>query len=207
MKYSSVAISGVLLLAVVGCGKNSKPTPANRSSTTTPGESRESAPSCGNQVVGDSGVGNLRIGASVESLRATCTVVRDTTAMGAEGMPARKVTVSFGRDTLQAEIVDGRVWRISIFSPRFRTADSLGVGTPIARLLELKGPRGLTGEGELFVVSPEHCGLSFGLSDAGPASHRGDWDRASLARLPRQTVVDEVLIVGCPTRQPQPVRN
>jgi hypothetical protein len=124
--------------------------------------------------------------------------------MGAEGMPARKLTALFSRDTVVAEIVDGRVWRIALSSPLLRTTDSLGVGTPLTRLLKLKNPRGLTGEGELFVVSPEHCGLSFRLSDAGPASHRGDWDRASLARLPQSTVVSEVLIVGCPAAQSSP---
>jgi len=151
--------------------------------------------SCGNEIVGEEGVGELRIGTNVESLRQKCNVVRDTTVMGAEGMPARKVAVAFSRDTVEAEIVDGRVWRIAVLSPRLRTAASLGVGTLNQRLImQLKNPRGMMGEGELFVASPEYCGMSFRLANGGPRARRGDLDRAGLVGL---RVVSEVLVFGC----------
>jgi hypothetical protein len=107
------------------------------------------------------------------------------------------IAVAFPRDTVEAEIVDSRVWRIEVLSPRFRTADSLGVGTPLRRLLALRDPRGITGEGQLFVVSPEHCGLSFRLSDNGSSARTQNWDLAALSRLPSATVVNKILIVGC----------
>ena len=145
----------------------------------------------------DEGIGELRIGATVESIKQKCKVVRDTTVSGAEGMPARKLAVAFSKDTADAEIVDGRVWRITVHSPGLRTASLIGVGTLNQRLLTLKDPRGAMGEGALFVVSPQYCGMSFRLVNAGPRGLRGDLDRSGLTHLPIETMVSEVLIFGC----------
>lgn len=112
-------------------------------------------------------------------------------------MPLRKLTVALARDTVEAEIVNGRVWRLAVHSPRLRTADSLGVGTTLASLLQLRNPRGMTGEGRFYVASPQYCGMSFRLANAGPGAQRGDLDSAGLARLPKSAVVSEVLVFGC----------
>ena len=125
---------------------------------------------------------------------------------GAEGMPARKLAVALSRDTVEAEIVDGRVWRIAVRTPRLRTRDALGVGTSIGRLRQLKEPRGMMGEGQFFVASPQHCGMSFQVVNAGPRA-RGDMDRAGLSRLSEAAVVSQVLIFGCkPASEPSPGR-
>jgi hypothetical protein len=199
----------VLLLALVGCeGKEARepaPPPAppdtidatSQSSLPAPSNSGRHTFACGEEIVSDEGIGALRIGATVNSVRQKCNVVRDTTAIAAEGMPARKLTVAFSRDTVEAEIVDDRVWRIAVRSPRLRTADSLGVGTTKARLLELKTPRLMTGEGQLFVALPAHCGMSFRLTNVGPDALRGNMDPSGLGRLPESAVVAEVLIFGC----------
>jgi hypothetical protein len=152
--------------------------------------------SCGGEILTDEGVGRIRIGESVESVRHDCTVVRDTIQLGAEGMTTRMVSVKFPRDTVEAEIVDDKVWRVAIDSPHFSTADSLRVGTSLARLLRLRTPQGMTGEGALFVMSPDHCGLSFRLSDNGSPVLR-DPSPAELSRLPAATRVSNILIVGC----------
>jgi hypothetical protein len=153
--------------------------------------------SCGGTALSGRGVGALRIGMSVDAVRRACRVLSDTTRLASEGQRARFIGVGFGKETLEAEIVKERVWRIDVRSPGFKTNDGLGVGTPLSRLLSLKSPRGLTGEGQLFVVSPDHCGLSFRLSDNGSSSRSQNWDRAALSRLPSGTVVDRVLAVGC----------
>jgi hypothetical protein len=170
---------------------SAQPSPA------APSTSVSRPPACGEAVITGEGIGELRIGATVEFVRQKCTVVSDKTAPGAEGMPARKLAVALARDTVEAEIVDGRVWRIAVHSPRLRTADSLGVGTTLARLLQLRNPRGMTGEGKFFVASPQHCGMSFRLANAGPGAQRGDLDSAGLSRLPKSAVVSEVLVFGC----------
>jgi len=186
-----------LLLALIGCEAKKEVPPASSSSSPAATNARPQVSSCGNEIVGEEGIGELRIGANVESLRQKCNVVRDTTVMGAEGMPARKVAVAFSRDTVEAEIVDGRVWRIAVTSLGLRTADAIGVGTTIGRLRQLKDPHGMTGEGQFFVASPQHCGMSFRLSGAGPRAQRGDLDRDGLFTLPEMTVVSEVLVFGC----------
>jgi hypothetical protein len=157
---------------------------------------------CGDEIVGEEGIGQLRIGTPVESLRQKCNVVRDTTAAGAEGMPARKVAVAFSRDTVEAEIVGGKVWRITVTSPRLRTRDAIGVGTTIGRLRQLKDPRGMMGEGQLFVATSQHCGMSFRLAGAGPRGQGGDLDRAGLFRLPEMTMVSQILVFGCHLGRP-----
>jgi hypothetical protein len=186
----------VLLFALVGC-KAKDNLPAANSSSTVAGTASSPATPCGNEIVGEEGLGQLHIGATVESLRQQCNVVRDTTVMGAEGMPARKVAVAFSRDTVEAEIVDGKVWRIAVTSSRLYTADAISVGTTIGRLRTLKDPHGMMGEGQLFVATPQHCGMSFRLSGAGPRGQRGDLDRAGLFTLPEMTMVSEILVFGC----------
>ena len=188
----------VFVLAAVGCETKHRPSynVVSLDSATGSGE-MELTISCGEAIVRDEGIGKLRIGTPVDSIAASCPVLRDTTMIGAEGMPSRKLVVLFSRDTVEAEIVNNRIWRVSLVSPRYRTVDSLGVGTPLSRLLQLKNPRGMTGEGKFFVASPEHCGMSFRLTNAGPGAQRGDLDRAGLARLPASAVVSEILIFGC----------
>lgn len=171
--------------------------------TVTPSDSadrtaaRISPGGCGAPTIAGGGVGNLRIGESVASVKARCPVLTDTSRRGLEGMPERRLTVDFGRDSLEAEIVDDKVWRLDISSPGFRTADSLGVGTPVGRLLRLREARGLVGEGVLVVVSPARCGVSFVLSGGIPRRRVQAWDSTALSALPTTTTVRKVLVLGC----------
>ena len=113
---------------------------------------------CGNEVISDRGIGEVVVGRSVDSVKRLCHVISDTTELGGEGMPARIVRVALTHDSVDAEIDSGRVWRIEVTSANLKTADSLGVGTSLERLLRLKDPRGLGGEGAVFLLSPQHCG-------------------------------------------------
>ena len=191
----------VLALALFGCEAKREAPPAAQPGPPAPPIAAP-APSvatstCGDETLTDEGIGHLRIASTVEAVGLNCNIVRDSTAIGAEGMPARKLLVALSRDTVEAEVVSGRVWRIAVASPRLRTADSLGVGTTKARLLQLTKPRLMTGEGRLFVASPDHCGMSFRLTNVGRDALRGNRDRVGLARLPDTAVVSEVLIFGC----------
>jgi hypothetical protein len=193
----------VLVFALIACeAKKDVPPASSNSSSPVAGTTNAPMSACGDEIVGEEGIGQLRIGTPVESLRQKCNVVRDTTVVGAEGMPARKVAVAFSRDTVEAEIVAGKVWRIAVTSPRLRTRDTISVGTTIGRLRQLKDPRGVIGEGQLFVASPQHCGMSFRLAGAGPRGQRGDLDRAGLFRLPEMTMVSQILVFGCHLGRP-----
>src|SRR3954468_9199546 len=82
---------------------------------------------CGDRIIRDNSIGKVRIGMSVDSLKQRCHVVIDTVALGIEGTNERRLTVAFPPDFLEAEIVDGKVWRLDVESPAFRTPDSVGV--------------------------------------------------------------------------------
>lgn len=197
------AIAVIAAVYVTACEKKEEPEPrAGASAATNPA----TPPSCGDGGIRAQRVGRIAINDPVDSLR-TCAIVRDTVVPADEGMSARKVFVALGTDTVAAEIVNERVWRIEVVSPGMRTTDSLGVGTPVKRLLELKDARAVTGEGRLFVVTSEHCGMSFQLSPSALATHRGAWDRTALASLPDSTAVTRVLVYACGAGMYQPAPN
>lgn len=181
---------------IAGCGDERRARHGGDSASPPASSSVATAPCSAATITGD-GVGAVQIGAPLDSVRARCVVLRDTTELRDEGMPARLLTIPLGADNVEAEIVRSRVWRIAIETPTLRTADSLAVGTPLARVLALPGAHGLRGEGRLFVASPARCGLSFQLSvpDTGLAS--GDLDVETLRTLPPSTTVSRILIVGC----------
>ena len=143
------------------------------------------------------GIGALRIGATVDSVRAICPITHDSVEIRAEGLPARIIRVALGTDTIEAEVVDDRVWRITVDEPGLATADSLGVGTRLSRLLEKPGAHGAVGEGRVFVLLPDSCGLSFRLATRPGDVARFSYDDAGLRTLPPSSVVDQVLITGC----------
>ena len=188
------AVTLALVAAIIGCQRD-KPAEAIRNER--PPAPSHAAAGCTDSRYDGTGLGALRIGATVDSVQRVCAVVRDTTEIRAEGIPSRILSIAVGVDTVEAEIVSGRIWRIALHRARFRTADSLGVGVPIGRLLSLRGIHGMTGEGALYLASPTHCGLSFRITDPGLDSLPSDWTTAALKRLPATSVVTEVLIVGC----------
>lgn len=154
------------------------------------------------QVTSD-GVGELRLGRSVADVSAKCNVVRDTTELGEEAQPVRVVTVVVAGDTLSAVIDSGRVWRIHVTRAGLQTADSLGVGTTLARLLAEGDATGIEGESGLFVTLTRKCGVSFRIGHSIALDmHRSEWDIEHLRSLPPDSRVDLVLLYGCSGRAP-----
>jgi len=125
-----------------------------------------------------------------------------------EGIPESIAVLLVGGDTIRAAIDSGRIYRFSVRSARFRTADSLGAGTPLSRLLSEAGVYATTGEGAVFVWSASRCGLGFRLWDPTAAREMA-WDPgglgdapdsvgvAQLRLLPQSTTLGEVIVVGC----------
>lgn len=148
-------------------------------------------------ALSDSSAGCLQIGATPADLGRGCRVLSDRRGPGPEGMPERRIAVASGTDTIEATIVNDSVWRIEVLSKSFRTSDSLGVGTSVTRLLANPEARGIQGEGGLFVVRPDHCGLSFELAATAPDSIAGRPADDIVRMLPPQTPVRRVLVIGC----------
>ena len=178
-----------LVITLVGCDSKSERPVAARNPPTPQ--------SCGSSVITGNGIGDLAIGTPVDSVKQLCHVLSDTIELDNEAMPSRLLLVAVDGDTVKAEIDSGKVWRIQIVTQKLRTADSLGVGSTLARMLDLREPKGWWGEGAVFLVSPQHCGLSFQLSAKSSDVPAGDLDRNGLLRLSKATVVTRVLIVGC----------
>ena len=184
-----LACMKTLLLAVVGAcsagGPAQKP-PASESA------SKEVSAACDARLLTDEGIGALRIGMSVDSIRTVCRVLRDTVVTDMEGMPSRRLTIGTGPDSVEAEIVENKLWRLSVYAPRFQSADSLGVGTSIARFKAIAGARAMRGEGAVYAAIPAHCGMSFQLTGFKPAA-----GAVVLQTLPPSVTVLRVLIFGC----------
>lgn len=143
-------------------------------------------------VVSDSSVGCLELGAPVDAVSLACGGARDT-VLRVEGQSQPAVAVDVGGGTATGEIVNGRVWRITVTDPALQTADSIGVGTPVNRLADYAGVRIVYGEGT-FARMDAHCGKSFGLR--GLADRRGGWTSDQLRALPDTVRVVRILVVG-----------
>ena len=148
----------------------------------------------------EQGVGVLQVGATVEHLREHCRLVKDTVVTGLEGMPGRQLSIAILGDTVVAEVEQDTVWRIRLTTDRFRTRDSLGVGTPAEFLTSRDGARALVGEGEIYVTIEEACGVSFRLDGASYSIVASAPSPESAVRLvPDTAIVDLVLLIPCTT--------
>ena len=139
------------------------------------------------------GVGCVAIGAIPDEVKAACAAVRDTSIM-LEGMSQPALAVDVDGAATLAEVVDGRVWRITVLEPGPKTPDGLSVGTPASSLVEFADARVNAGEGRFFVTVPEFCGLSFGLEGlpfgATPPAV------ADLHEAPATVRISRILVLG-----------
>jgi hypothetical protein len=163
--------------------------------------SREMRRCSGRLTVTGDGVGALRVGASVAQVRKVCRIPRLRLKRGQPPPPDTVLDFKIGPTPVQAEIQGGRVWRVIIDGPQLKTADKLGVGSPLAALLASAPARASQGEGVIYAATARHCGLSFQL-DYRPrrGEDRDAWTADTLAALPKDVKVERVLISGCNVR-------
>jgi hypothetical protein len=184
-RRAGVALATLLLAASCGePGREPGPDPAGERGAGLPDQP---------VLITGSSVGCLELNATVDDVARDCQAVADTT-LYLEGMPQQALRVDVGGDTALAEIVEGRVWRISVLGPGPVTADSVGVGSPLSRLATYHDPRISAGEGHYFLTTPAHCGLSFGLH--GLPFGAGPWSTEELAAMPDSVRVERILITG-----------
>lgn len=139
------------------------------------------------------GIAGIEIREDAAEVRRRCNVVGDTT-LTLEGQPQPAMRIALNGDTIVAEVVNDEIWRIRITSPGPMTSDSIRVGTPANRLAQIPGASVSAGEGNYFVLLPEHCGLSFGLE--GLPTRARPWTLAELASQPDSARVGIILITG-----------
>jgi hypothetical protein len=163
--------------------------------------SREMRRCSGRLTVTGDGVGALRVGASVAAVRKVCRIPRVKLRRGETAGPADVLDFKVGGAPVQAEVENGRIWRIVIDGPQLKTADKLGVGSPLTALLASSPARGSQGEGVIYAATARHCGLSFQL-DYRPrrGEDRDAWTADALAALPKDVKISRILISGCKAR-------
>jgi hypothetical protein len=191
------AVLTLLLFVAVYLSFRKAPEPDARAIVSTASKPAAEVPSCGDKILRDDGIGKLRIGADIDSVKAQCRVIIDAATRGLEGTTERRIAVAFPSALVEGMVLNGRVWRLAVESPAFRTPDSLGVGSTLPELLRLDRARGMVSEGVLVLVSPAHCGLSFVLSGGIPALNLERLDRTELSKLPKSTRVVRVYVFGC----------
>jgi hypothetical protein len=191
-----IALGALLVLGAfpVACSAGKGDTEQVAASSTLIVAEAPAAPNCalGREIgLTGNGIGALRIGATAEQVHKQCDVIRDTTLQfGAEGMPERRIAVRLGRDTVEGTVVNDKVWRVEVLSPRFRTEDSLGVGSTAGKIRQQPVQYLGYGEGGPFISLPKHCGLSFEL--AGVKGFARSWNQ-----VPNTATVRKVLVLGC----------
>jgi hypothetical protein len=148
-------------------------------------------------VVTEQGLGDLRIGRSVEDVRKDCEVVSDGEEQGIEGMPERVVVTRIAGETVRSVVVEGRIWRLEISSPHFRTADSLGVDTPLRNLARMKGAEFFPGEDGVYGFVASHCGLSFRFAVPMRPPKGGQWTAERIEKAHGDAAVNRILVTRC----------
>lgn len=192
----------VLMLAIVAavvaaCGAGDR-NPDQLDSASLPPIAVDSTPPVPTvPAMSGDGVGCFQVGMTVARALAECPAFADTIVQGPEGMMVRELRTGVHDGGLVARADRDTVRRVLVTDSRWRTADSLGVGTELDRLLAQPGATAIEGEGRLFVTLPGHCGLSFRL-DARRGAAVESIDELVRTVLQRNTVVDQVLVFGCP---------
>lgn len=151
----------------------------------------------GTPVLDGNGIGELRHGRSIDEIPALCQVLSDSEQQGQEGMMERVVVVQLGGETVRTIVDRGRIYRIEVNTQRFRTSDSLGVDTPLARIAAMRGAQFAPGHDGVFGFSPEHCGLSFRFSLPWRPPAGGQWTAEAISAAHGTAAANRVLIIGC----------
>jgi hypothetical protein len=154
-------------------------------------------PSCGEHVIRPDGIGKLKLGMRADSAKAVCHVAFDTIRPGPEGMTQRILMVAFPPNAVEAEVVNDSIWRLNITTPGIETADSIGVGSPLRKLLERSDAEGLIGEGIFVVIFQHRCGISFVLRGGIPPGRPRVWKHRDLLTLSQDTPVERIMVYKC----------
>lgn len=159
---------------------------------------REAHRCSGKLTLTGSGVGAVRVGASIAAVRRACHVPARKLKKGEAPPSPGLLEIRIGPTPVQVEIADGHVWRVIVDGGAFQTLDKLGVGSPLAALLASPGARASETEGVVYAANAADCGVSFALDyRPRPGEDRDNWTAEGLSRLPPDTRVERVLMSGC----------
>ncbi|HEY6219224.1 MAG TPA: hypothetical protein VIV65_04140 [Gemmatimonadaceae bacterium] len=185
-------------LILVACRVEKVRTPDTTSVANEPGPGVSSCGITTESRVREDGLGVLRIGMSIDAVRANCSVLSERSGANDARLLAM---VDLGKDTAAVEFVSGVLRRITLHHQAYRTPDSVGVGTHISTILSMPAVTAITERGRLYAVSPAYCGLRFMLMDPAPTKPVAQSGKAALRRLEGETRTLELEITGCQRRR------
>lgn len=157
-------------------------------------------------LITDSSVGPLHVGESVGALRTRCPAVLDTTLsvrMTDRADSARALRLDVVGTPVVVRYEGNRVTVLLVESPAFRTSDSVGVGTSVAKFRNVPGIRVVrtAPQAEVVLRDRARCGMEFYLSGTGTPAPPGEMDPpltgSALGTWPDAIVVTAVRVSGC----------
>jgi hypothetical protein len=192
------ALLASLALLLIGCRIEKVRSGDSSSPGAEPGPGIQACGISPESRVSEDGLGVLRIGTTLDAVRASCALIGEPSGPAGGPTIAR---IDLGRDTAEVEFANGKLRRITLYHQAYRTADSLGVGTHVSRLMNMRGAVGLTERNRLYAVAPAYCGLRFMLVEPAPRPPSAQSGTAALRRLSGETRARELDIVGCAVRR------
>jgi hypothetical protein len=154
--------------------------------------------------INDSTIGPLHIDEALPALRVRCPAVGDTlVAVSGSPFPARALRLIVVGAPVIIRHERDKVTAIRVESPFFRTNDSLGVGTSVAKFRNVRGIRMSKRVGEPYgiLLDRRRCGVTYELSGWGSTLPLTSDDPplrgAALASWSDSIVVRAVTVAGC----------
>jgi hypothetical protein len=194
-EWGKISTPLLALLILAGCGPRRPaypPVPPQDPRSTTVGPQAPARPTA---ITADA-AGPIRLGMSAEEVQRLPDLTVQAVELKLEGQSTPSLSVTqFGVPMLLAELEDGRVSRIRVFSDRYRTPERAHVGATARRMREIYGPgRVASGEGNVCATFERAPGRSFCFDTRGKEKELlgADWD--TLIRInPR---VKMILVIG-----------
>ena len=179
----------------------------NDEATTENGEQVEATattptePGPADLVIEKGRAGNIRVGMPVEEVRQSVvegTVVNDT-LLTQEGQQATAY-VLHTPDKKKGLLIDQQcepdcqVWRISVLSPTYKTAEGIGVGSSFGEVKKAYPITTVAVEEDNFVAVSDSAGMSFMLDDTQLPQDGREMGRYDPGNIPDTTPVTRVML-------------
>lgn len=145
--------------------------------------------------------GNIRLGMPIEEVRQSVvegTVVNDTLLMQEGQQSTAYVLHTSDKD--KALLIEQRcepdcqVWRISVLSPAYKTAEGIGVGSNYGEVKAAYPITTVALEEDNFVAVSDTAGMSFELDDTQLPQDGKDLGRYDPGNIPDNTMVTRVML-------------
>lgn len=149
-------------------------------------------------TVSGRGVGDLIIGQVPPSLAGERLLSRQWRE-DENGERYERLKVSIGSIPVDADVYDGRIWRISVMRPGLRTQDGSQVGDSVQKLLHAnRSLRRELGPGPSLVLIPQNfCGISY-MTDADlPESVMQNPSSKLPTRFAKASRIRWIFVMGC----------